>query len=240
MLTENDLLDYVLFPDPMQNADEDGIVAIEGELSPEFLISAYRQGIFPWFNPEEPILWWSPDPRCILELGEMKITKSFRQWLKNRSLTIKMDTCFEQVLINCKTINRKDEQGTWISTDIEHSYLLLHNLGIGHSVEVFNEKNELIGGLYGLSMGKAFYGESMFSRESNTSKLALCFLQNFLAQHHFHFIDCQVPNPHLLSLGCKEITRETFLERNKNALEHTSLLGTWTNLAEKFGKDFEI
>jgi leucyl/phenylalanyl-tRNA---protein transferase len=239
MLSDQDLIDSVQFPNPTTEATEDGIVAIGGNLSPEFLISAYRQGVFPWFNPGQEMMWWSPDPRAVLYWQELKISKTMRQWLKKNTHYIKLDTQFLQVMKGCQKAKRKGEKGTWISKDILSAYFALHQLGISHSVEVYNQAHQLVGGLYGTSMGKVFYGESMFANESNTSKYAFIFLVNFLKHLGFHFLDCQVTNPHLESLGAVTIDRKQFLEENSIALNNPTLFGKWTDLADKFGKEFE-
>jgi leucyl/phenylalanyl-tRNA---protein transferase len=240
MLQQSDLKDYVQFPNPNLEADEEGIVAAGGELSPEFLISAYRQGIFPWFNPGEQILWWSPNPRCVLELENLHISKTMKQLIRKNNYHLKVDTQFVEVMKNCQKAKRKNEVGTWISRNIIQSYAVLHELGICHSFEVYNSENQLVGGLYGASLGKVFYGESMFAKESNCSKIAFIYLAKFLKKHDFHFLDCQVSNPHLLSLGASEIPRADFLERNKLALKHGTHIGSWTDIGEKFCKEFKI
>lgn len=239
MLTQSELIDYVEFPDPLVDTDEEGIIAIGGELSPEFLISAYRQGIFPWFNEgEDPIMWWSPNPRCVFELEEIHISKNLKRLFKQKKYRFRSDTCFEEVMKNCRHANRKGEVGTWISDDIYENYVLLHHLGIAHSFEVFNAENQLVGGLYGLSLGNIFYGESMFATESNTSKLAFYFMSLYLKEKKFELIDCQVTNDHLMSLGCKEIARDSFLEKNKKSCLLPTNIGLWTNELEIFGKNF--
>ncbi len=240
MLTQNQILDYVKFPNPNTKTDEDGVLAMGGELNLEFLISAYRQGVFPWFNEGEPVLWWSPNPRCVLELDKIYVSKTVKQQIRKKEYTLRLDTDFKSVISNCQKVKRKNEDGTWISNDIIDAYLELHNLGIAHSVEVYNEQQDLVGGLYGLSIGKMFYGESMFAKESNTSKIAFVFLAHFLKSISFDLLDCQVTNPHLLSLGCIEIDRKKFLKINKQSIENQTLIGKWTEIANKFGKDFVI
>jgi leucyl/phenylalanyl-tRNA--protein transferase len=241
MLAQESLIDYVHFPNPLEDIEDDGVVAVGGELSPEFLISAYRQGVFPWFNPGEEKLWWSPNPRCILEFENLHISKTMKQLIRKNKFQVRVDTCFEQVIRNCQAVKRKNENSTWISEEIIEAYLTLHFLGISHSFEVFDSDNQLVGGLYGTSLGTAFYGESMFAEEPNTSKIAFIFLTKFLQYYGFDLLDCQVTNKHLLSLGCTEIDRETFLGRNQKALDYDTQIGSWTKIGENFFvHEFEI
>ena len=239
MLTNADIVDYYTFPDP-SHADEDGIVCVGGDLSPEMLISAYRQGLFPWFNEEDPTLWWSPDPRCVVVPGEVYISKNMKRLFNQRQYHFKCDTNFEDVLRNCKTVKRKNEEGTWISEDFIEAYQLLHHLGIAHSFEVYDQENNMIGGLYGLSIGNMFYGESMFSKKSNMSKLAFILLSKYLQHKSYRLIDCQVVNPHLTSMGCQEMSRDAFLDINQSGIQEPSAIGNWTDAVERFCKDLNI
>jgi len=199
------------FP-PVDSAltEPNGLLAIGGDLSPERLISAYRQGIFPWYNAEQPILWWSPDPRCVLYPNQLKISRSLRKTLNSKKFTVTYDQAFTQVIEACSA-PRTYEENTWISSAMAHAYTDLHRLGYAHSVETWLE-GKLVGGLYGLSMGKLFFGESMFSRCSDASKVAFVHLVKHLAAYDFPLIDCQLPNNHLLSLGACTIPRAEFLK----------------------------
>ena len=239
MLSETDLQDYYTFPNP-EEADLDGIVCAGGDLSPEMLISAYRQGIFPWFNEDDPTLWWSPDPRCVLIPGKAYVSKTMKRLFNQKKHTFRCDTNFYDVMANCKTIKRKSEDDTWISNDFIDAYCTLHHLGIAHSFEVYDEENILVGGLYGLSLGQIFYGESMFSHKSNMSKLAFILLSEFLKHKGFQLLDCQVVNPHLMSLGAEEMSRDTFLKINNSCIKEKTHLGNWTLEVERFCKDLFI
>jgi leucyl/phenylalanyl-tRNA--protein transferase len=197
------------FP-PIETASIEGIVAIGGDLSPERLLLAYKSGIFPWFDDDEPILWWSPPERMVLFFDELKISKSMRNIINQQKFKVTFNTSFREVILNCKKINRKDQQGTWITNDMVEAYCKLNELGIAKSVEVW-ENNELVGGLYGVDLGHIFCGESMFSKVSNASKLAFIALAKQLEIANYRLLDCQVYNDHLASLGCVEIDREDFL-----------------------------
>ncbi|MBN2485195.1 MAG: leucyl/phenylalanyl-tRNA--protein transferase [Bacteroidales bacterium] len=216
----------IIFPDP-NSADDDGMLAIGGELSPEFILSAYIQGIFPWFNPGDPILWWSPNPRLVLFPGNFKISGSLKQLIRSGKFTIKTDTCFEDVIENCSMAPRHGQNGTWITEEMKKAYIGLYHLGFAHSFETFQNEN-LVGGLYGLSIGKAFFGESMFYKSSDASKFALFHLVEFCKKNNFEFIDAQQPTKHLKSLGAIEMERPEFLKMLKNSLKHKSQTGKWT------------
>lgn len=196
------------FPDP-RATDAEGLLAIGGDLLPETLVKAYSIGAFPWFNEDDPILWWCPDPRLVLFPAEIKVSKSMKQVLKKGDFSFSMDTCFEEVIQHCRDL-RLDE-GTWISPEIAAAYTTMHHLGIAHSVEVWL-KEELVGGFYGLQLGKVFFGESMFSKVSNASKAALIYFCLHCLREGIQVIDCQQSTPHLMSLGAKEISRDDFLE----------------------------
>ena len=232
MIHQNQIIDYVEFP-PVTEAHE-GILCVGGELKPEVLITAYRNGIFPWYNEGEDILWWCPDERCVVKPGEVKISKSMKPLLKSSKYKITADTSFDHVIDSCQNTPRPNQDGTWIVEDMKSAYNMMHELGLAHSIEVWNEKEELVGGLYGVSIGKMFYGESMFSLESNTSKIAFIHLSSFLNGMGFALIDCQVHNPHLESMGCKVITRNDFLTVNKAAREMETLIGLWSSEFEKY------
>ncbi len=221
------------FP-PVDSAliEPSGLLAIGGDLSPERLISAYRQGIFPWYSADQPILWWSPDPRCVLYPHQLNISRSLRKTLKNQKFTVSYDTAFDQVLAGCRA-PRVYEENTWITDPMAKAYQQLHRLGYAHSVETWLN-GELVGGLYGLSMGKLFFGESMFSRVSDASKVAFVYLVKNLAAYDFPLIDCQLANDHLLSLGASSISRIEFIAYLKTYLnqpiqpEKNPWLHPWT------------
>lgn len=195
-----------IFP-PVHLAEEDGLLAVGGKLDTKWVIEAYAKGIFPWYNKDEPILWWSPNPRSVLFIDEIKISKSMKKLINKKKYHVTYDKHFEEVICACAD-TRED---TWISEKFVKTYSDLHKLGIAHSVEVWNGER-LVGGLYGLCLGKMFFGESMFSIEENSSKFALINLCEFLKEKGFKLIDCQVHNSHLESMGAREISRESFLE----------------------------
>ena len=200
----------LVFP-PVHLADKDGLLAIGGDLSLERLLLAYKSGIFPWYNPGEPIIWYSPNLRMVLFPKNLKISKSMKQIIRKNEFKITFNQNFKAVISNCKTIKRDGQGGTWITDEMQDAYLKLHEKGIAKSVEVWLE-NELVGGLYGIDLGTVFCGESMFSKISNTSKLAFIYLVQKLKKENYKLIDCQVYNPHLESLGADEISREEFLK----------------------------
>ncbi|MFC2109393.1 leucyl/phenylalanyl-tRNA--protein transferase [Bacteroidota bacterium] len=198
------------FPD-IKNANEDGVLALGGDLSSERLINAYSNGIFPWYSEGEPIIWYSPDPRMVLFFEELKISKSMRKILRNQVFTVTFNQAFEEVIYQCKSIERGDGLGTWITDDMQKAYIELHKKGMAKSVEVW-QGSELVGGLYGVDLGTVFCGESMFSIKSNASKVAFISLAQKLQKENYKFIDCQVYNDHLASLGAEEIPRAVFLK----------------------------
>ena len=197
------------FP-PIEMASPEGIVAVGGDLSPERLLLAYKSGIFPWFEDDEPILWWSPPERMVLFFEDLKISKSMRNIINQRKFKVTFNTSFRDVILNCKKISRKDQPGTWITDNMVEAYCKLNELGIAKSVEVWQD-DELVGGLYGVDLGHVFCGESMFSKVSNASKMAFIALAKQLEMANYRLLDCQVYNDHLASLGCVEIDREDFL-----------------------------
>jgi len=202
--------DDISFPNPAL-ANEDGIVAIGGDLSFERLLLAYRLGLFPWFNPEDPILWWSPDPRFVIFPEELKIAKSMRSYFNQKKFEVTCDKNFRQVIKSCQSKKRKGQShGTWISEDMIEAYCNLHEKGYAHSVEVW-EEDQLIGGLYGVAIGKVFFGESMFAHKSNASKFGFITLVKKLEQEGYWLVDCQQHTSHLESLGGRPISRDTFL-----------------------------
>lgn len=200
------------FPNPTQ-ANEDGIVAWGGDLNPSRLLQAYRNGIFPWYSHPDPILWWSPNPRLIMELDDFNFRKSLKKNMKK--FTFKFDTNFKTVMHRCGSIQRENQNGTWIQNDLIESFEVLHGMGIAHSVETYKD-GKLVGGLYGLVIGKIFCGESMFSEVTDSSKAAYAILVFHLKKWGFDFIDAQVPTKHLKSLGAIEISREIYLKRLNN------------------------
>lgn len=198
------------FP-PAWLADESGVVAVGGDLYPDRILEAYRQGIFPWFNPNEPPLWWSPDPRFVLPPAEVKVHKSLKQVLRNKGYRVTFDQAFPEVLNACQTITRPGQIGTWLSDELKQSFIELFHRGFAHSVEVWLN-NRLVGGLYGGAMGKCFFGESMFALERDASKVGFVTLCRNLAEKGFDLVDCQVHTNHLESLGARFISRDNFLE----------------------------
>lgn len=202
------------FP-PVEEANEDGILAVGGDLSPERLMLAYRNGIFPWFDEDEPILWWAPEYRMVVFPDEFKVSKSMRNILNRNIFKITFDQNFREVISNCSAIKRNGQNGTWISSEMIEAYCKLHELGFAKSVEVWLE-DVLVGGLYGIDLGDVFCGESMFSKVSNASKVAFSSLVNKLKDDNYKLLDCQVHNDHLESLGAREITRDDFMAIIKN------------------------
>lgn len=205
------------FPPP-HFASDTGLLAVGGDLSEDRLLEAYRQGIFPWFSDDEPIMWWSPDPRLVLYLNNIRISRSLQKIMRQNRFDITLDSDFEGVIDACARIPRKHEAGTWITPEMIAAYCRLHKIGFAHSVEAWNE-GELVGGLYGISMGKCFFGESMFSRESNASKTAFACLARHLQALSFDIIDCQVATDHLKQFGAKEIPRKLFLAQLEQSLK---------------------
>ncbi|MEH6909563.1 MAG: leucyl/phenylalanyl-tRNA--protein transferase [Oceanicoccus sp.] len=189
--------------------DPNGLLAVGGDLSPARLIAAYRLGIFPWFEEDQPILWWSPNPRAVLFPEKIHISKSLRKKLRQQTVTVTGDQQFSLVVEHCAKTPRGDQDGTWITDDMLDAYRMLHSMGVAHSVEVWH-RGELVGGLYGLAIGGVFFGESMFSVLTDASKVAFVYLSRQLQRWGFAVVDCQVTNPHLLSLGAEEIDRPLF------------------------------
>lgn len=202
----------IWFP-PVSTATNDGLLAVGGDLSVERLLLAYKSGIFPWYNPTEPILWWSPDPRMVLFPDNFKVSKSFRKALRDTSVKVTVNKDFEQVIHQCAKIPRKGQTGTWITLEMIEAYIELHKLGHAKSVEVW-ENDSLVGGLYGIDLQdvKVFCGESMFSIKANASKIAFYYLTSYLKEKSYKIIDCQIYTDHLQSLGGEEIPRVEFLK----------------------------
>lgn len=221
----------ISFPHP-ELANEDGILAIGGDLSKERLLLAYRIGLFPWYNPEDPILWWSPDPRFVLFPEELKIAKSMRSYFNQRKFQVTFDQCFEDVMRACKEAYRKGQGGgTWISEDMVEAYCGLHQQGHAHSVEVWRDE-ELVGGLYGVCLGKIFFGESMFSKANNASKVGFISLVRLLEKQGFWLIDCQQETPHLKSLGGRSIPRKEFLSFVTDNQREELSPGSWSGIVD--------
>ncbi len=197
------------FP-PVESASAEGIIAFGGDLRPERLMLAYRSGIFPWYNEGEPIIWYSPPERMVLFLEELHISQSMQRMMRKNEFEITWNKAFEQVIEHCQNSPRKDQLGTWITDDMKRAYIKLHELGFAKSVEVWKGK-ELVGGIYGIDLGHIFSGESMFSKVSNTSKLAFIHLVKELQKKQYKLIDCQVYNEHLESLGAREVSRKEFM-----------------------------
>ena len=204
------LLSNELYFPPVTEADEEGILAIGGDLSTQRLLLAYRNGIFPWYSDDEPIIWWCPNPRFVLFPDEIKISKSMRAVIKKQTYSFTINNCFNNVIKNCKTINREGQSDTWISEEVIDAYTNLHNLGYALSAETW-KNNKLVGGLYGVKMGNIFFGESMFSLSPNASKFAFIQLVQHLKNEGVKLIDCQVYTNHLESLGAKMIDRNDFM-----------------------------
>lgn len=198
------------FP-PVEHANEEGLLAVGGDLSVERLLFAYQSGIFPWFNEDSLILWWSPDPRMVLYPNKVKISKSMRKILEGTQFKLTKNTQFEAVIDLCALSPRKDQLGTWITRSMKEAYMKLHEIGFAQSYEVW-EEDELVGGLYGIDLGHVFCGESMFSKVSNASKFAFIKLAQELSEKKYQLIDCQVYTPHLESLGAEEIQRDEFIK----------------------------
>lgn len=219
------LTDEIIFPPPRM-ATREGILAVGGDLRPERLLLAYSMGIFPWYNDDEPIIWWSPDPRLVLFPGEFHMSKRLQRVIRQQTFEITMDQAFPEVIRACSTTPRPGQNGTWITTDMEAAYIDLHRLGYAHSVESRLD-GKLVGGLYGVSLGKCFFGESMFSHVSDASKVALAALVKQVADWGFGLIDCQVETPHLLRMGAREIRRAKFLKLLEEGLQADTRRGKW-------------
>lgn len=211
--------------------DPDGLLAAGGDLHPQRLLNAYRHGIFPWFNDEQPILWWSPDPRTVFDTGGVHLTRRFRRTLRGSGWVVRADTAFARVLDACATQPRPGQDGTWITDDMRAAYLGLHRLGHAHSIEVYDGDSldaGMVGGLYGVAVGRMFFGESMVSLASGGSKAALAALAYRLGQWGWPLIDAQVENPHLLRMGAVSMPRAEFLDRIGALTGQPGRIGPWT------------
>ncbi len=214
------------FPSP-NSASEEGLVAVGGEITTKRVLSAYRQGIFPWYSEDQPVLWWSPEPRAILYPDGIKISRSLKKTLRRSKYSITADTAFSQVVKACAGPRTQSPTGgTWITAEMMDTYNRLHQLGYGHSIEVWDQE-KLVGGLYGLSLGSAFFGESMFSHRPDASKLALVSLAKFSKSSGIDFIDCQLPTDHLASMGAINISRKEYLKILEAALKHQDHTKCW-------------
>lgn len=203
------------FPNPLY-ANDEGLIAYGGDLNPNRIITAYTKGIFPWYNQNDPILWWSPNPRMVLDLDEFKVSKSLAKTISRNTYEIRFDTNFEQTIIECANA-RKHKEGTWILDEVIEAYIKLHEMNFAHSFEAYYD-GELVGGGYGINIGNIFCGESMFAKKSDASKVALYYLVQRLKNNGFKLIDCQVPSSHLESLGAKNISRKEFLSLVENSV----------------------
>jgi len=215
-----------IFPDP-ESARADGLLAAGGDLEPETLLQAYARGIFPWYSEGSPILWWSPDPRMVFLPGSFHVSHSLQQTLRSGKYTCTCDEAFEEVIGRCASLPRAGQEDTWITPQMKEAYIRLHRMGYAHSVETWHQ-GELAGGLYGVSLGRAFFGESMFHVKRDASKVALHHLITWCTGKGFHFIDAQLPTPHLKRLGATEISRKKFLKMLGEALKYPTLQGKWT------------
>lgn len=215
------------FPPSSEALDEpNGLIAIGGDLSPQRLLAAYSRGIFPWYDEPQPILWWTPDPRSVLFPADLHISRSLRKTLRADAFRLSVDKHFTRVMRQCAQL-RSDGLGTWIDEPMTVAYSRLHQLGFAHSVEVLDDKGELVGGLYGVALGRVFFGESMFSNKSNASKVALVALVEIIKQGDFHMIDCQVESDHLNSLGAQNISRLDFERRLAQTVHIEGDAGIW-------------
>ena len=219
------------FPDPRNALKEpNGLVAAGGDLSPARLLCAYRHGIFPWYEEGQPVLWWSPDPRAVFTPGNIKISRSLEKTLRRGELHCTFDREFEAVIDACAE-PRSEQDGTWITREMRDAYVKLHHLGGAHSVECWHQ-GQLAGGLYGVGVGQVFFGESMYSRVTDASKVALCALSDWLTAWRYALIDCQMPTAHLESLGAAEMPREQFLERVSEFCNKSATSSAWSQTAE--------
>ena len=225
MDSNNKAFDRGYFPEPFL-AGDDGLLAAGGKLDVDILLEAYSRGIFPWFSEGSPILWWSPDPRMILFPGKFQASKSLKQTLQNNDFEFRMDSVFPDVIKHCASQPRPGQDGTWITGEMIDAYIRLHEEGYAHSIETWKD-GRLVGGLYGVSLGRAFFGESMFHLQRDASKVAFYHLVDFALRHEFDFIDAQQSTAHLKSLGAEEITRTKFLELLERSIERGTLRGSW-------------
>ena len=223
-MTQIPYIRYELSFPPVESATSEGLLAYGGDLSPSRLLLAYRSGIFPWYNAGDPILWWSPDPRLVLFVDEFKLRKSLAKRIKH--FDVRYDTAFGKVMRACGSIARDGQQGSWIIPEVIEGYSVLHDMGYAHSVETWLD-GKLVGGLYGVVIGKMFFGESMFSKISDASKVAFAVLIERLKKDGFKIIDCQIPSEHLKSLGAREISRKEFMKHLHEEVRKDFTLEHW-------------
>jgi leucyl/phenylalanyl-tRNA---protein transferase len=227
------LSENLIFPPP-EHAEPDGLLAVGGDLQVERLLLAYRMGIFPWYDEDTPILWWSPDPRLMLAPKELRVSKRLERTIKQAPFKITLDEAFEDVIRGCAHIKRQHQKGTWILDEMIKAYCRLHREGYAHSVESWEDGN-LVGGLYGVALGRVFFGESMFARVSDASKIAFVHLTRLLESWKFSLIDCQVTTSHLESFGAREVPRAKFLKMLQAALRYKTRQGKWEFAKEEDG-----
>jgi len=213
----------LIFP-PAELAEKNGLLAIGGDLSPERLLLAYRSGIFPWYSEGDPILWWSPSPRLVIFPAEFKIPKRLSRLVRQGKYTVTMNHVFRQVITACATTDKRQGKGTWITNDMIEAYCMLHEMGYAHSVECWLD-DELAGGLYGISLGGIFFGESMFSQQTNSSKIGLVHLIKKLQKSNFDLIDCQMKTEHLIQFGAREIPGNDFRKMLNKSIERSDQIG---------------
>lgn len=219
------LTEDLIFPNP-EHSEPDGLLAVGGDLSEERLLLAYSNAIFPWPAEGYPLLWWSPNPRLVLFPEKFKVSKSLKKTVKTNKFEVKIDTDFEQIINHCSGVSRKGEDGTWITQQMIDAYINLHKKGYAHSIGTYYQ-GKLVGGLYGISIGKAFFGESMFHLMSDASKVAFYYLVKLAKQFKFQYIDAQTTTNHLISLGAEEISREDFLKLLAKSNNSDSIIGNW-------------
>lgn len=219
------LTEQIIFPHP-DLAEENGLLAIGGDLQPDRLLDAYRSGIFPWYAENDPILWWFTSPRLIMFPEELRVSKRLGRYYRNSMLTFSINRAFERVITSCAVTRKLLGEETWITQEMVQAYIHLHHLNFAHSVECW-DKESLVGGLYGIALGKVFFGESMFSKADNSSKFALIYLVDFLKRSGYKMIDCQMTTPHLVSLGAHEIPGKAFQHLLKTHITSISSDGAW-------------
>jgi leucyl/phenylalanyl-tRNA--protein transferase len=213
------------FPDTC-SAEPDGLLAYGGDVSPETLLKAYPKGIFPWYNEDQPVLWWAPHDRCVLFPEMMHVSKNLKRIIRNKKFKIRLDTSFDQVVQACGHVGRNRENGTWLNFKLKESLSKLHHDGLAHSVEAWKD-GELVGGLYGISLGGMFFGESMFAKQADASKVCLYHLCQWMIEKKMDIIDCQIPNDHLLSLGAQVLPRDEFYPLLEESVQKNTIKGPW-------------
>ncbi|MEA1879493.1 MAG: leucyl/phenylalanyl-tRNA--protein transferase [Campylobacterota bacterium] len=227
--------EVTLFPNPRLASDE-GLLAYGGDLSSQRLLHAYKKGIFPWYSKDDPILWWSPNPRLLLYPNKFIVRKSFKRVLRSGKFTITFDKYFSDVIAHCALVDRKSQESSWIVEEMIEAYIRLHEEGLAHSVEVHKE-GRLVGGLYGIAYGKVFFGESMFSLVSDASKVAFKALSDVLGSKSYDFIDCQMKTDHMVSMGAEVVERNLFLDLLEESVSKQSDLGKWHDFEWKYNND---